>query len=99
MSAGNSKTSRHYRKNPKSAAKKRAYDRAYSKRTKGSQASGPKKARLKKADNERWTERRRRGIAGKGGGDLSHTKKGTMVRESRTKNRSRNGKNGKSTKK
>ena len=35
--------------------------------------------------------------AGKGGGDLSHTKKGTMVRESKTKNRARNGKNGKST--
>ena len=99
MAAGNSKTSRHYRKNPKSAAKKRAYDRAYSKRTKGSQASGAKKKSLKKADNERWTERRRRGIAGKGGGDLSHTKKGTMVRESSRTNRARNGKNGKSTKK
>lgn len=31
------------------------------------------------------------------GKDLSHTKKGTMVLEKTSKNRSRNGKNGKST--
>ena len=94
-----SKTTKYYKKNPKAAAKKRAYDRAYSKKTKGSQASGAKKKRLKKADNERWSERRRRGIAGKGGPDMSHTKSGKMVAESPAKNRARNGKNGKSTKK
>ena len=94
-----SKTTKYYKKNPKAAAKKRAYDRAYSKKTKGSQASGAKKTRLKKADNERWPERRRRGIAGKGGPDMRQTKSGRMVAESPAKNRARNGKNGKSTKK
>ena len=54
---------------------------------------------VKKASEERWNERRRRGIAGKGGKDLSHTKSGRMVLESPTKNRARNGQNGKSTKK
>lgn len=47
-------------------------------------------------------EARQRGIYGKRhsrGVDLSHTKSGKMVLESRSKNRARNGKNGKSTKK
>jgi hypothetical protein len=37
------------------------------------------------------SERRRRGIAGKGGDDLSHTKGGKMVLESPKRNRARNG--------
>ena len=100
-----SKTARFYRKNKSAAAKKRAYDRAYSKRTKGSEASGEKKERLKKADAERWAERKRRGIAGKdgkggrSGRDVSHTKGGGTVLEARSKNRARNGKSGRSTKK
>ena len=77
-----------YKKNPKLRAKKNAYQRKYN-----------KKKRVKKASEERWNERRRRGIAGKGGKDLSHTKSGKMVLESRSKNRARNGQNGKSTKK
>ena len=77
-----------YKKNPKLRAKKNAYQRKYN-----------KKKHVKKASQERWTERRRRGIAGKGGKDLSHTKSGKMVLESRSKNRARNGQNGKSTKK
>lgn len=47
-------------------------------------------------------EARKRGIYGKRrakGVDLSHTKSGKMVLESVKKNRSRNGQNGKSTKK
>lgn len=45
-------------------------------------------------------ENRRRGDYGNGDGkDLSHTKTGKMVKESQSKNRARNGKNGKSTKK
>lgn len=92
-----SSSSKFYKSNKSSLRKKREYDKAYRKREKGSLASGAKKDRLKKEDSKRWSERRRRGIAGKGGGDLSHTKKGTMVRESKTKNRARNGKNGKST--
>ena len=77
-----------YKKNPKLRAKKNAYQRKYN-----------KKKKVKKASQERWTERRRRGIAGKGGKDLSHTKSGKMVLESASKNRARNGQNGKSTKK
>ena len=92
-----SSTSRFYKKNKASADKKKSYDRLYRKKEKGSLASGAKKDRLKKAASKRWSERRRRGIAGKGGGDLSHTKKGTLVRENRSTNRARNGKNGKST--
>lgn len=92
-----SSSSKFYKSNKSSLKKKREYDKTYRKKEKGSLASGAKKDRLKKADSKRWSERRRRGIAGKGGGDLSHTKKGKMVRESKTKNRARNGKNGKST--
>ena len=101
MAAGNSKTSRYYRNNPEALAKKKAYDREYSKRRKGSKAAAGSaiKKKLKKADAQRWSERRRRGIAGKGGPDMSHTKSGRMVAESPRKNRARNGKNGKSTKK
>ena len=93
--AGSSKSSRHYKRNKTSAAKKRAYDRAYRKREKGSLApNGPKKEAAR-----RWAERKRRGIAGKGGPDISHTKSGRLTTENRTKNRGRNGKNGRSTKK
>ena len=78
----------YYAKNPKAAAKKAAYQRKLN-----------KDPAVKNASEERWTERRRRGIASKGGPDLSHTKKGTMVLESAKSNRARNGSNGRSTKK
>ena len=48
------------------------------------------------------SEARKRGVYGKryaAGKDLSHTKDGKMVLESRKVNRGRNGKDGKSTKK
>ena len=80
MSAGKSKSAKYYAKNPKAAAKKAAYQRKYN-----------KKPAVKQASEERWTERRRRGIAGKGGKDLSHTPGGKMVLESPKKNRARNG--------
>lgn len=88
MATSRSKSAKYYAKNPKAAAKKAAYQRKYN-----------KKPAVKQASEERWTERRRRGIAGKGGPDLSHTKAGTLVKESPRKNRARNGHNGKSTKK
>jgi len=97
---GTSKSSKAYRKSPKAAAKKRAYDREYRKKEKGSKApDSAKKRRLNREGAKRWAERKKRGIAGKGGPDMSHTKSGRMVAENRTKNRGRNGKNGKSTKK
>ena len=97
---GKSKSSRYYAKNPKALAKKKASDRAYRKRTTGSGApDNARKRAANKASGERWAERKRRGIAGKGGPDVSHRADGKLVLENRTKNRSRNGKNGKSTKK
>lgn len=88
MAQTKSKSAKYYADNPKAAAKKAAYQRKLN-----------KKPSVKNASEERWTERRRRGLAGKGGPDLSHTKKGTMVLENPNKNRARNGHNGKSAKK
>lgn len=88
MATPRSKSAKYYAANPKAAAKKAAYQRKYN-----------KKPTVKQASEERWTERRRRGIAGKGGPDLSHTRDGRMVLESPRKNRARNGHNGKPTKK
>lgn len=88
MAPAKSKSARYYASNPKAAAKKAAYQRKLN-----------KKPSVKKASEERWTERRRKGIAGKGGKDLSHTRDGRMVLESPRKNRARNGHNGRSTKK
>jgi hypothetical protein len=82
------KSAKFYAANPKAAAKKATYQRKLN-----------KKPSVKKASEERWTERRRRGLAGKGGADLSHTRDGRMVKESPSKNRARNGHNGRSTKK
>jgi hypothetical protein len=88
MASKKSKSAQYYAANPEAAAKKAAYQRKLN-----------KKPSVKNASEERWTERRKRGIAGKGGPDLSHTKKGSMVLESPRRNRARNGHNGKSTKK
>jgi hypothetical protein len=88
MPVGKRKSAQYYASNPEAAAKKAAYQRKLN-----------KKPAVKKASKERWTERRRRGMAGKGGPDLSHTKDGRMVKESPSKNRARNGHNGRSPKK
>jgi hypothetical protein len=78
----------YYRKNSEAYAKKLAYD------TKENKSSADRKYRADLAD-----ARRSRGMMGKGGSDLSHTKSGRLVKESPSKNRARNGSNGKSTKK
>lgn len=85
---GESKSAKYYAKNPKAAAKKAAYQRKLN-----------KKPSVKAASEARWAERRRRGIAGKGGKDLSHTTDGRMVLESPSKNRARNGAGDNPTKK
>ena len=98
--AANSRSSKYYKKNPKAKAKKDAYNRSYSKKTVGSKApSGSRKRKHNTDGNKRWAERKRRGIAGKGGPDVSHTSDGKLTLENRSTNRARNGKNGKSTKK
>ena len=98
--SGSAKSSKAYKQNPDAASKKRAYDRSYSKKKYGSKAGDTAKKRQHNKDSaERWSARKKAGIAGKGGPDMSHTKGGRMVKENKTKNRGRNGKNGKSTKK
>ncbi len=86
--AANSRTAKYYASNPKARAKKKKYDTKYHSSTE-----------RKKYRSELNAARRKRGIAGKGGGDLSHTKSGRLVRESASKNRARQGANGRSTKK
>jgi len=77
------KSAKYYAANPEARAKKNAYQRKLN-----------KKPSVKAASQERWTERRRRGIAGKGGPDLSHTKSGRMVLEAPSRNRARQGAGG-----
>lgn len=74
------KSAAYYRKNPEARAKKASYDKAYH--------STPerKKYRAKLAK-----ERRRRGVMGKGGSDVSHTKGGGTKMENASRNRARNG--------
>lgn len=85
---GTSRTSRYYAENPEAAEKRRKYQRKLNKTKK-----------QKKYRAEHTKERRRRGIAGKGGKDVSKKKNGKFVLEHPYKNRARNGANGKSTKK
>jgi hypothetical protein len=70
----------YYRKNPESYQKKLAYDTKYGK----SEERRNYRTELKIA-------RRKRGIDGKGGPDLSHTSDGRLVLEDPKKNRARNG--------
>lgn len=86
--AANSRSARYYASNPKARAKKGSYDKKYH--------STPSRRKYRSELN---AARRKRKIYGKGGGDISHTKKGTLVRESPSKNRARQGANGRSTKK
>jgi hypothetical protein len=73
------RSAKYYRSNPEARRKKAATDKKVNARP---------EQREKRA--ELTTERRRRGIAGRGGKDLSHTKDGKMVLENPSKNRARN---------
>lgn len=83
-----SKTAKYYEKNPKAAEKHREYQRELN-----------KKEEQIKYRSEHVKERRKLGIYGKGGPDVSKKKNGTFVKESPSINRARNGANGKTTKK
>ena len=72
-------TAKYYRSNAKARAKKAETDDEVNARP-GQMA---KRRELAK-------ERRRRGMMGKGGPDLSHTRSGGMVKENASKNRARN---------
>lgn len=73
------KTAQYYRDNPEAREKKDAYNKEYNK----------KPEQIKKR-TELKQERRDRGIDGKGGPDMSHTKDGRIVAEDPSKNRARN---------
>jgi len=74
------KTAKFYANNPKSAEKHRSYMRSYNKLP----GKSKYRSRLNKA-------RRKAGIYGKGGPDMSHDSKGRLARESMKINRARNG--------
>ena len=74
------KSASYYASNPEAAAKKRKYQARYQK----SPDRVAYRVELKR-------ERRRRGIYGKGGPDMSHTASGKMTPEDPSSNRARNG--------
>jgi hypothetical protein len=73
------KTAQYYRDNPEAKKKKDAYNKEYNKKP----DQRAKRTELKQA-------RRDRGMDGKGGKDLSHTKDGKLVKEDPSTNRARN---------
>ena len=73
-------TSEYYKSNPKAAEQHRRYMREYNKK--------PGKSKYRSELNQ---ARRKRGIYGKGGGDLSHSRNGSLKIEDPSRNRARNG--------
>jgi hypothetical protein len=82
-----SASAKFYARNPKARAKKKVYDTKYH--------STEERKRYRR---ELARKRRLKKIMGKGGKDVSHTKGGGTKLEAKSKNRARNGSNGKSTK-
>jgi hypothetical protein len=72
-------TAQYYRDHPEARKKKDAYNKEFN-----------KKPEQREKRSELTTERRKRGIDGKGGKDLSHTKDGKLVLEDSSTNRARN---------
>ena len=73
------KSAKYYEENPEAKAKKDSYNKDFN-----------KKPEQKAKRSELVQERRDRGVYGKGGADMSHTKDGKIVAESPTTNRGRN---------
>lgn len=86
---GTSKSAKYFAANPEARKKKNEYQAKYNK----SEAQKNRRVELNKDNRNRGT------YGNKDGKDVSHTKKGKTVLEKQSKNRARNGKNGKSTKK
>jgi len=80
VSSNPGKSARYYAKNPKARAKKNAAQRQRNKTSEN-----------REYRSELNAARRKAGIYGKGGPDMSHTKSGKLVKESPKKNRARNG--------
>lgn len=86
---GASKTSKYYASNPKAREKRLEYQKKLNKK--------PDQVKYRTELNQ---ANRKAGTYGNGDGmDMSHTKKGTLVKEKASINRARQGSNGKSTKK
>lgn len=86
---GKSETARYYQENPEARKKKNEYSKKYNAR--------PDQVKYRQELNK---ANRDAGTVGNGDKkDMSHTKSGKLVSESQSKNRARNGSNGKSTKK
>ena len=73
------RSAKYYRSNPEARRKKAATDKKVNARPE-----------QREKRSELTTERRRRGIMGRGGKDLSHTKDGRLELEDASKNRARN---------
>ena len=84
-STGKSKSAKYFAKNPKARKKKNAYNTEYH----SSSERKKYRAKLNKANAK----------SPNGKKDKSHTKSGKLVNEKRGKNRARNGKGGKPSKK
>lgn len=68
--AGKSKSAKYYQENPEARKKKDAYNTEFN-----------KKPAQRKKRSELVTERRRRGIDGKGGKDVGHTSNGYRLQD------------------
>jgi hypothetical protein len=86
--AKKSRSAEYYANNPEAKKKKQAYDKKF---------NSTKEQLDHRAELAR--ERRKTPKSKRTGQDVSHTKSGKTVLEPRSKNRARNGANGKSTKK
>ena len=87
--AAQSRTAKYYASNPKARAKKKKYDTSYH--------STPERRKYRSKLNK---ANRKAGTYGNGDGkDMSHTKKGKLVKESASKNRARNGAGGRAKRK
>jgi hypothetical protein len=84
-STGKSDSAKYFANNKRARDKKKKYDTEYHSSTKRKKY----RAKLNKETRKKKTP----------GKDVSHTKSGKLVREKRSTNRARNGKNGKSSKK
>lgn len=81
---GKSESAKYFQSHPKAKAKKDAYNKEYH--------STPERRKYRSELNK---ENRKAGTYGnKDGKDMSHTKKGMIVREKQSSNRARNGKGG-----
>tara|TARA_Y100000401_G_C8289667_1_gene207968 strand:- start:5 stop:283 length:279 start_codon:yes stop_codon:yes gene_type:complete len=79
-SKGKSKSAKHYAANKKSRKKKQEYDKKYHSTTTRKKYRSKLNAKNRKAGT----------YGNKDGKDMSHTKKGKMVKERQSKNRARN---------